>query len=74
MVQNQTKMNKTIKTILLVVGLILVVYGIYKLIAPEASVDLGVVEFEAQDNQDAYITIGLGLVSVVLSFLGGKKA
>ncbi|MEZ4802196.1 MAG: hypothetical protein R2797_13760 [Gelidibacter sp.] len=67
-------MNKTIKTILLVVGVILVVYGIYKLITPEASVDIGVAEFEAQDNNDAYITIGLGLAALVLGFLGRKKA
>lgn len=66
-------MNKTIKTILMVVGVILIVYGIYKLITPEASVDIGVVKFEAQDNQDAYITIGLGLAAMVLGFLGGRK-
>ncbi|MCB0446797.1 MAG: hypothetical protein KDD03_04680 [Gelidibacter sp.] len=66
-------MNKAVKTILLVVGIVLLVYGIYKLITPEASVDIGIAEFEAQDNKDAYITIGLGLVAVVLSFLGGKK-
>lgn len=66
-------MNKTIKTILLVVGLILVIYGIYKMIVPEASVDIGIAKVEAQDNQDAYITIGLGLAAMVLGFLGGKK-
>ncbi len=66
-------MNKTIKTILLVVGLVLVGYGIYKMIIPEASIDIGVVKIEAQDNSDAYITIGLGLAALVLSFLGGRK-
>ena len=66
-------MNKTIKTILLVVGLILVIYGVYKMIVPEASVDIGIAKVEAQDNQDAYITIGLGLAAMVLGFLGGKK-
>ncbi|MEO6347769.1 MAG: hypothetical protein ABIO60_07650 [Aquaticitalea sp.] len=67
-------MNKTIKTILLVVGLVLVVYGIYRMITPEASIDIGVAKFEAQDNKDAYISIGLGLAALVLGFLGGKKA
>ena len=67
-------MNKAIKTILIVVGVVLIIYGVYKMIAPEASVDIGIAEFEAQDNKDAYITIGLGLVAVVLSFLGGKKS
>ncbi|MFC4720716.1 hypothetical protein ACFO5O_00165 [Geojedonia litorea] len=67
-------MNKTVKMILLVVGIGLIGYGIYTLISPEASVDLGVVQAEVQDNNNAYITIGLGLASVVLSMLGGKKA
>lgn len=67
-------MNKTIKNILLVVGLILVIYGIYKMIVPEASIDIGVAKFEAQDNKDAYITIGLGLAALVLGFIGGKKS
>lgn len=67
-------MNKKIKLILLIVGLGLVVYGIYRMIAPEASVDIGIVEFEAQDNSDAYITIGLGLAAIVLGFLIGKRS
>ncbi len=67
-------MNKTIKTILMVVGLILVVYGIYKMIAPEAFIDIGIAKVEAQDNSDAYITIGLGIAALVLGFLGGKKS
>jgi uncharacterized membrane protein len=66
-------MNKTIKTILMVVGLVLVVYGVYKMIVPEASIDLGIAKVEAQDNKDAYITIGLGVFAMLLGFLGGKK-
>ena len=66
-------MNNTVKLILLVVGVILIGYGIYTLIAPEASVDLGVISAEVQDNNDSYITIALGLVAVILSRLGGKK-
>ena len=58
----------------MVAGLVLVGYGIYKVISPEASADLGIVEFEAQDNNDAYITIGLGLVALILGFIGGKKS
>jgi len=67
-------MNNTVKMILLIVGVILVGYGIYNLIAPEASMDLGVVSAEVQDNNDSYITIALGLVAIVLSRAGGKKA
>ena len=67
-------MNKTVKTVLLVVGVALVAYGIYTMIAPEASVSVGPLEVEAQDNTNAYITIGLGIVALIASFLGGKKA
>ena len=67
-------MNKTVKMILLIVGVVLIGYGIYTMIAPEASVSVGGMSVEAQDNNNSYVTIGLGLASVVLSFLGGKKA
>lgn len=66
-------MNKTIKTILMIVGAVLLVYGIYTLIAPEASVGIGDLSIDVQDNTDAYMTIGLGLVALVLGFIGGKK-
>jgi hypothetical protein len=36
-------MNSIVKMILLVVGVVLLGYGIYTLIAPEASMDLGVI-------------------------------
>jgi hypothetical protein len=67
-------MNSTVKMILLVVGIILIGYGIYTLIAPEASMDVGPISAEVQDNNDSYITIALGLVAIVLSRVGGKKA
>ena len=67
-------MNKSIKTVLLVVGVILLGYGIYTMIAPEASVDLGVIKAEAQDNTNSYITIGLGILALLVGMLGGKKA
>ena len=58
-------MNKNIKFILLVTGIGLFVYGIYLLIMPETSLDLGIVNIETQDNKNAYITIGLGLASII---------
>ena len=67
-------MNKSVKMILLVAGVVLLGYGIYTLIAPEASVSLGGFSMEAQDNTNAYITIALGIGALVLSFLGGKKS
>ncbi|MCL6295630.1 hypothetical protein [Jejuia spongiicola] len=66
-------MNKNVKIILLVVGVILVGYGIYTLVAPEAAVSIGGLSVEAQDNTNSYITIALGLVAIALNFLGGKK-
>ncbi|WP_034043376.1 hypothetical protein [Wocania ichthyoenteri] len=66
-------MNKNVKMILLVVGVVLVGYGIYTLVAPEAAVSVGGFSVEAQDNTNSYITIALGLVAIALNFLGGKK-
>lgn len=67
-------MQKIIQGILLLVGVILIGYGIYTMITPEASVDLGIVEAEIQEDNDAYITIGLGIASVVLSLLASRKS
>ncbi|CAM1347743.1 hypothetical protein [Tenacibaculum crassostreae] len=66
-------MNKTIKLILTVIGVALTLYGIFKIISPEASVDIGVAEFTEQNNKDAYITLGLGVVILLLSFFTSKK-
>ncbi|WP_430409336.1 hypothetical protein [Kordia sp.] len=67
-------MNKTIKLILLIAGIALIGYGIYTVIAPEASLSLGPLNAEVQDNNNAYITIGLGAILLLVSFFGGKKA
>ena len=69
----RTNMHKAVQAILLIVGVILIGYGIYTMITPEASVDLGIVEAEIQDNNNAYITIGLGVASLVLGLLSSKK-
>ncbi|MGM5469753.1 hypothetical protein ACS386_05705 [Flavobacteriaceae bacterium LMO-SS05] len=66
-------MHKVIQAILLLVGVILIGYGIYTMITPEASIDLGIVEAEVQDDNNAYITIGLGIAAVVLSLLASRK-
>ena len=66
-------MNKTIKIILIVTGLALLIYGGYELVTPEASIDIGVAEFETQNNNNAYISIGIGLVALVASFIVNKK-
>lgn len=67
-------MNRSIKAILLVVGIALLAYGIYTMVVPETKVAIGDVSLiEAQDNTNAYITIGLGIVAVVLSLVKGKS-
>ena len=67
-------MNKSIKTILLIAGIILLAYGIYTMIQPETEVSIGELDLvKAQDNTNAYITIALGIVAVVLSLIKGKS-
>ena len=44
-------MNKTIKTVLLILGVILLVYGIYTMITPETQVSIGKLDLlKVQDN------------------------
>lgn len=67
-------MNKNIKTILLVAGIILLAYGFYTMVVPETKVAVGDVSLvEAQDNTNAYIAIALGILAVVLSLIKGKN-
>lgn len=66
-------MNKNIKVILLAVGIGLLVYGIYTMITPEASLSIGSLDITTQDNTNSYITIGLGLAAILISFLGSKS-
>lgn len=67
-------MNKSIKTVLLVAGVILLGYGIYTMIQPEAQVSIGDVDLiKTQDNTNSYITIALGIVAVALGLVKGKS-
>tara|TARA_R110001632_G_scaffold110795_1_gene221431 strand:- start:4424 stop:4627 length:204 start_codon:yes stop_codon:yes gene_type:complete len=67
-------MNKTIKMVLLVIGVVLVGYGVYTLIAPEASVSIGPLNMEAQDNTNSYITLAIGVVAIIAGAFAGNKA
>lgn len=67
-------MNKAVKSILTIIGIALLCYGIYTMIAPEASISIGDIGIEAQDNTNAYITIGLGILALAVAFLSGKKS
>lgn len=66
-------MNKTLKFIILLVGIGLLIYGIYMLFVPEAAVSIGSLEIGVQDNTNAFISIGLGIVVLAIGFIGGKR-
>jgi hypothetical protein len=66
-------MKKPVTLILQVVGLILLGYGIYQVIVPEASVNIGPIDASVQDNSDAYVTMALGLVAIGLGYFMGRK-
>ena len=67
-------MNKGVKSILIIVGVVLLGYGIYTMIIPETQISIGDLDLvEKQDNTNAYITIGLGLVALLISFFAVKN-
>lgn len=66
-------MNKIIKIFLIIAGIILIGYGIYKIISPEATVDIGIAEFNSQNNNNAYITLGIGIATLIVSFFIKKQ-
>lgn len=66
-------MNKSIKITLIIVGVSSLLYGIYLLITPEASLSIGDLDIvKVQDNTNAYIAIGLGLAALLVSFIDNK--
>lgn len=69
-------MNKGIKSFLLIIGIGLIGYGIYTLVVPETILSIGSLDVKANDsnNNKSYITIGLGLVALVISFIGSRKS
>lgn len=66
-------MNKIIKIFLIIAGIILIGHGIYKIISPEATVDIGIAEFNSQNNNNAYITLGIGIATLMVSFFIKKQ-
>ncbi len=66
-------MDKIVKTLLILSGLVLTAYGVYKVIAPEATVDIGIAEFNSQDNKKAYISLAVGIAILVISGFVKKK-
>lgn len=66
-------MNKNVRMILVVIGLLLTGYGIYTLVTPETSISIGDLSLESQENTNSFITIAIGIASIVLSQFAGKK-
>ena len=67
-------MKSLAKNILFIIGIGLLVYGTYTFIKPEASVDLLGMSIEEQDNTQSFITIGLGLVLIIIGAVLPKKS
>lgn len=67
-------MNKSIKIVLLIVGVILLAYGISILVIPKTGISIGKLDFiKTQDNTNSYIAIVLGIVAVALSLIKEKS-
>lgn len=66
-------MDRTVKTVLLIAGIILLIYGICTMIIPKteiSKVSLDLVKL--QNNSISYITIGFGIVAIFLSLIKEK--
>jgi hypothetical protein len=67
-------MNKTVKKVLLILGIILLTYGIYTIIIPETEISIGNLNLvKTQDNSKSYITIGFGIIAIFLCLIKGKE-
>jgi uncharacterized membrane protein YvlD (DUF360 family) len=67
-------MNRTIKSILLLIGIALLFYGIYTLVIPETQISIKEIDLvKVQENTNSYLTVGIGLVAIVLSLINPKK-
>lgn len=67
-------MDKRMALILMIVGIILIGYGIYAMVIPETQISIGDLDIvKEQDNKNAYITIWLGIIALLSAFLGRKK-
>lgn len=58
----------------MIIGIALTFYGFYTLVIPETQISIGEIDLvKVQDNTNSYITIGIGLVAIVLSLINPKK-
>jgi hypothetical protein len=67
-------MSNTLKFVLLLVGVALVIYGVYTLVTPEVALQAGPLKVEAQgDNTQSYAMIGLGLLALIGGIAFNKR-
>jgi len=71
-IKNSKKMNDTnllknvLRIVLLIVGVLLVGYGLYTLFTPEVIMQAGPLKVEAQgDKTQSYAMIGLGILALI---------
>lgn len=58
-------MSNTLKIVLIIVGVLLVGYGLYTLFTPEVIMQMGSLKLEAQgDKTQSYAMIGLGILAL----------
>jgi hypothetical protein len=69
-------MNKGIKSVLIIIGVCLIGYGIYTMVVPETIISIGSLDVKAKDNNNtsSFITIGLGLLALFIGLIGSRKS
>ena len=66
-------MNNTLKIVLLIVGVVLVGYGLYTLLTPEFF-EFGPIKVQVQgDPTQSYAMIGLGILSLIGGIAFNKR-
>ena len=63
-------MNKTMRTITLVVGVVLIALGIYQAFVPQKVVDFAGLSVSAKEGltTESLLLIGIGVVALIASF------
>ncbi|MCB0667029.1 MAG: hypothetical protein KDC80_14450 [Saprospiraceae bacterium] len=62
-------MKSALRTILFIVGLGLIGYGIYMIVSPDVQAEVLGIEFSASDNEistESIILIALGIIAIAL--------
>lgn len=67
-------MNNILKIVLLVIGVGMIGYGLYRLITSEFAIDAGPLQVEAHgDNTQSYAMIGFGVLALIGGLAFGKR-